>query len=257
MTDTKRTRTALGLVAAAALLTLAACGNEGDDPASAASSDEPTSQESTSGQPEPALDDVPDVVAEVNGEQVTKEEFVAVYEAQLQQASTQAQMGGQQPDEEALKKQTAENLVDTELLAQEAESRGLTVTDQDVDDELADVAKQNQMSSADELLAALEKQGTSEDQARSQLETQLVIEQLVDDEAGPVKPTERELRTLYTRAKKQQEQMAQQGGQQQAVPPFEKVRSQLEEQATQEQVGKVAQKLVDELRQDADITINL
>ena len=38
-------------------------------------------------------------------------------------------MSGQAPDEDALKKQTVDDLVDTELLAQEAESRGIEVSD--------------------------------------------------------------------------------------------------------------------------------
>ena len=170
----------------------------------------------------------------------------------------QAQMGGgEQPDEDALKKQTAETLVDTELLAQEAEARGIAVSDGDVDDELTALAKQNQMRAADELLAALEKQGTTEDQARAQVETQVLVEQLVADEDGPFEPTEKELRTIYDQAKKQQEQMGQQGGEQQPIPPYDDVKAQLEEQAKSDQVGKVAQKLLEGLRKDADITINL
>ena len=193
-------------------------------------------------------------MAEVNGEEVTKDEFVPIYSATFQQAAAQAQMGGQAPDEDALKKQTVDDLVDTELLAQEAESRGISVSDEDIDAELETLAEQNQMGSAEELLEAVEKQGMTEDQARAQVETQVMVEQLVDDEDGPIEPTEKELRALYAQAKKQQAQSGQQG---QEIPPFAQVRDQIEEQATAEQVGKVAQSLVDDLRKDADITINL
>ena len=51
--------------------------------------------------------------------------------------------------------------------------------------------------------------------------------------------------------------MAQQGGQQQEIPPYADVKPQLEEQAEAERVGTVAGTLVEELRKDADITINL
>ena len=209
MTDTKRIRPVLGLSLAATMLALTACGGGDDSPGSAASSEEPTSQEESaqteSSQeesagaeqaPEPDLEGIPDVVAEVNGQEVTKDEFVVLYEAQFQQATMQAQMGGEQPDEEALKEQTADNLVDTTLLTQEAEARGIEVSEQDVDDELTSMAKENQLGSAEELIAALEKQGTTEDQARAQLESQVVIEQLVADEAGPVEPTEQDLRAI-------------------------------------------------------------
>jgi peptidyl-prolyl cis-trans isomerase SurA len=263
MTTTLRTRSVLGATLAAALLALSACGggDGSDEGADSKAAEEPTSQESSADDAQqgaqPDLDGIPDVVAEVNGEEVTRDEFVAVYESQFQQAAMQAQMSGQAPDEDALKKQTAENLVDTELLAQEADSRGLEVTDEDVDAELTDIAKQNQLGSAQELLDALEKQGTTEEAARSQVQVQVMVEQLVADESGPVEPTEKELRTLYAQAKQQAQAQAKQGGQAQEIPPYAKVRDQLEQQATSQEVGKIAQQLVDDLRKDADITINL
>jgi peptidyl-prolyl cis-trans isomerase SurA len=254
----KRTRTALGLVAAGAMLTLSACGGGDSDSASAdkeaSASDSPSASADASQGAEPDLEGIPDVVAEVNGEEVTKDEFVPVYESQFQQAAMQAQMSGQAPDEEALKKQTVDNLVDTELLTQEAESRGIEVSDDDVDAELTDLAKQNQMGSAEELLEAVAKNGLTEEQARSQVETQVLVEQLVADEDGDAEPTDKELRALYAQAKQQQAQSGQKG---QKIPPFAEVRSQLVEQAKAQQVGKVAQALVDDLRKDADITINL
>ena len=254
----KRTRTVLGVVAAGAMLTLSACGGGDSDSAGAdkeaSASDSPSASADASQGAEPDLEGIPDVVAEVNGEEVTKEEFVPVYESQFQQAAMQSQMSGQAPDEEALKKQTVDNLVDTELLTQEAESRGIEVSDEDVDAELTALAKQNQMGSAEELLEAVAKNGLTEEQARSQVETQVLVEQLVADEDGDAEPTDKELRALYAQAKQQQAQSGQKG---QAIPPFAKVRSQLVEQAKAEQVGKVAQALVDDLRKDADITINL
>jgi peptidyl-prolyl cis-trans isomerase SurA len=254
----KRTRTVLGLVAAGAMLTLSACGGGDSESASAdkaaSASDSPNASADASQGAEPDLEGIPDVVAEVNGEEVTKEEFVPIYEAQFQQAAMQAQMSGQAPDEEALKKQTVDDLVDTELLSQEAESRGIEVSDDDVDAELTDLAKQNQMASAEELLTAVEKNGLTEEQARAQVETQVLIEQLVADEDGSPAPTDKELRALYTQAKQQQAQSGQKG---QKIPPFAQVRPQLEEQAKAQQVGKVAQALVKDLRKDADITINL
>jgi hypothetical protein len=259
MTHVKRTRTrtVLGLTTAAAMLALTACGggddgSAGGDPAGSTSQDQSAADSDA-----PELEGIPDVVAEVNGEEVTKEEFAPLYQAQLEQATMQAQQTGEKPDEAALAKQTVDNLVDTELLMQEADSRGLTVSEQAVDEELASIAEQNQLGSADELLAALEDQGTTEEQARAQLETQVMVEQLVADESGTTGATEKELRALYEQAKQQQEQMGQQGGAQQEIPPYDEVRPQLEEQAEADRIGTVAGALVEELRKDADITINL
>ena len=258
MNSLMRTRTALGLVAAASLLVLSACGGSSDDASRAdkdASASESAQRERrprrrlTGG---PDVSGIPDVVAEVNGEEVTKDEFVPLYQAAFQQAAAQAQTSGQAPDEEQIKKQTADDLVSTELLAQEAESRGIEVSDDDVDAELEDIAKQNQLGSADELLEAIEKNGMTEDQARDQVETQLLVEGLVEDEDGSTTPTEKELRAIYAEAK--QQAAGQQG---QKIPPYAQVRDQIAEQARTEQVGKVAQALLEDLRKDADITINL
>ena len=255
-----RTRTALGALSVAAVLTLSACGGSdssdsdaGKDASASASPSTDASADAAEG-PQPDLDAIPDVVAEVNGEQVTKEEFVPIYEAAFQQAAAQAQMSGQAPDEEALRKETADNLVDTELLLQEAESRGLEVSDEAVEAELTSLAEQNGMKTADELLKAVEAQGVSADQARQQVETQAMVEQLVEDENGPVEPTDKELRKLYDQVKEQQ---AATGGGGQEIPPFAQVRDQLEEQASSQETGKVATALVEDLRKDADITINL
>jgi peptidyl-prolyl cis-trans isomerase SurA len=253
-----RARTVLGLVTAAAMLTLSACGGGDSDSADAgkdaSSSASPSDGADASAGAEPDLEGIPDVVAEVNGEEVTKEEFTPIYEAAFQQAAMQAQMSGEAPDQEALKKQTVDDLVDTELLVQEADARGLSVSDEDIDAELSDLAEQNQMGSAEELLAAVEKQGVTEEQARSQVETQVLVEQLVADEDGSAEPTEKELRAIYAQAKQQQAQSGQTG---QKIPPFAEVREQIEEQARSQQVGEVAQALVDGLRKDADITVNL
>lgn len=252
-----RIRAVLGLVTAAALLSLSACGGGGGE--SAASEDSSTTASpSDSADPsagtEPDLEGIPDVVAEVNGEEVTKDEFVPIYTSTFQQAAAQAQATGQAPDEDALKKQTVDDLVSTELLAQEAESRGIEVSDEDVDAELEDVAMQNQLGSAEELLAAVEAQGVSEDQARSQVETQLMVEQLAADEDGSIEPTEKELRALYAQVKKQ---AAQAGEGAQQIPPFAKARTQLVEQATSQKIGEVAGSLVEDLRKGAEISINL
>ncbi|MDN5894818.1 MAG: SurA N-terminal domain-containing protein [Nocardioides sp.] len=259
MSHSKRSKTVLGVVLAA-MLAFSACGGEGNDSDSQGASEESSAQEKSEGgqQPEgPDLEGIPDVVAEVNGEEVTKEEFVATYEPQFQQAAMQAQMSGQKPDEDALKKQAVDSLVDTELLRQEADDRGISATEKDVDNTLTGLAKQNKMASAEEFLAALKKQGTSEDLVRSQVETRVVVEQLVEDEAGSVKPTEGELRKIYDDAVRQQKKAGKQGGQQQPIPPFAKVKSQLVQQATSDKQGKAAQALVKDLRKDAEINVNL
>ncbi len=255
MRNPQRTRAVLGLVTAAALLSLSACGggsdsgSKPDSSASASSTDSASPGAAADGAPD--VSGIPDVVAEVNGEEVTKDEFVPLYVSAYEQAVAQAQSSGQAPDEDALKKQTADDLVSTELLAQEAKSRGISVSADDVDAELSALAEQNQLGSADELLAAVEKRGITEEQARSQVEIQLMVERLAADEDGSIEPTEKELHAVYDQAK------AQSGQSGQKIPAFAKVHDQLVEQATSQKVSEVAGTLVKELRKDADIKVLL
>jgi len=252
----KRTTTVLGVLMALALLVLAACGDAGgedDEPAAAQQETEqaPDTQE-------PGLDDVPAVVAEVNGQEVTREEFAPAYQAQLQQAAMQAQMSGQEPDAEAVKQQTATVLVNTVLLRQQAEERGISASADDVEGELTKIAEQNQLGSVDELLAALAEQGSSEKVVRAQVRDQLTIEQLVVDEAGEFEASEQQLRRLYRQARQQQQGSGASGDRAQPeFPKYADVRPQLEEQARQQQQNRVAQDLIEQLREDADITVNL
>lgn len=259
MTSSRTSRVALGALAAAAVLALSACSGSGSDSSDKAS-DAASSDASSSSSPSagaaagPDLDGIPDVVAEVNGEEVTRDDFVPVYTATWTAATAQASTTGQQPDEDQLRKQALDDLVDTELLYQEADARGLEVSDADIDAELADLAQQNGMGSADDLLKAVEAQGLSEEQARDQVETQVMVEKLVADEDGPYEPTQQELRAIYDQAKQAQ---AAQGGQAADFPKFAAVRDQLVEQAQSQEIGKVADSLLTGLRKDADISLKL
>jgi hypothetical protein len=250
----------LGLTLAAALLAVSACGGDDDSNGDAASSQESSSQESSSGESqgassEPDLSDVPDVVAEVNGEELGKDEFVDNYEAQFQQMSMQAQSSGQPVDEEQLKKQVVDNMVNGELLVQEAEDRGFDASQQQTDKALEDLAQQNGLKSSDEFVAALEKQGMDAETVQSQVEEQVMIDQLLASTGGGSEPSEKDLRAYYDDLKKQQEQAGGQAGQK--IPPFDKVKSQLADQLKSQQEQQVAGALIQKLRKDADIEVHL
>lgn len=253
-------RTTNRLAAAAAavlLLTAAGCASDdepGDEETTTAAADAPEMPE----MPEPDLDGVPDVVAEVNGESVSRDEFVTAYEGQFQQAAMQAQMTGEDVDQDALKTQIADMLVDTELLAQEAVARDFTVSDEEVESTLEEMAEANQMESVDDLFAAFEQQGMDADEVRSQLSSQLQIEQLYEDEGGDFTPSEDELQELYDAAVAQQQQQPPAEGESAPEPPsFEEARPQLEQQAIQEHQAEAIEALLGELRESADITVNL
>lgn len=193
------------------------------------------------------LSDIPDVVAVVNGEEIDREEFAAFYEPQVQQAAG----SGQKVDEDEIKKQTVDIVVDNELLLQEADDQGLSASKKQVEEALQGYAEGSGMKSADEYLKALEKeQGLSPDQARAQIADSVAVEALVDKEVGDKPIEEAELRKLYD------ETVAAQGEGAEA-PPFEDVRPQLEQQVKAQHQQEAFKKLAESARKDADIDVKL
>ena len=254
----------LGLAMSVSVVALAACGSQGDEASpkesSAAAEQSPgadSAHDQQGQQGKPNTKDIPEVVAEVNGKKIKKSEFVPLFETQYQQMQMQAQQSGQPVDEKGLKKQTAENLVSTEVLVQEADKRKIDVSDKDIDKGLQESAKSGQMSEKD-FLKAMKDQGMDEKKVRSELKNQLKIEGLVEDEYGEFEVSGEEIGQAYEQAKSQQEQMAQQGGQgQQEMPPIDEMRPQLKEQVKSQKSQEATQKFAKKLRKQADVTIHL
>ncbi|SDI68870.1 SurA N-terminal domain-containing protein [Alteribacillus bidgolensis] len=264
----------LSLTLAVSVPVIAACNSE--DETAGNNSEEPNTQEEESAgdseqgegnatqegeedaeqakMPEPDLEGTPDVVAEVNGEEITKEEFESTYESQFQQAAMQSQMTGEEVDQTQLKEQIAESLVGTKLLTQEADNRGFDASQEDIDETLDELVEQNGVESEEEFMAAIEEQGMSEEEVLSQVETQVEVDQLIADETGDIEPTEEELEEAYDQMTAQQEQM---GGEEAEVPSFDEVKPDLKEQVKMQKEGEVTQSLIEELREGADITVNL
>lgn len=211
--------------------------------------------------PEADVSDVPDVVATVNGEKISKDEFVSAYEDQFQQAAMQQQSTGQEVDQTKLKKQVADQLVDNHLLLQAAEDSGITATSKDVDATLEEIAKQNGLGSADEVVSALEQQGMSEEDVRKDAASQYTLTAYIEQEADVEQPSDEELKTQYDQLVEQQKaqgggQQAQ-GGQQTEIPPFDEVKEQLAQQSVTQQQNEAATKIASELRESGDVSIAL
>lgn len=250
----------LGLSLGTSLIVLSACGGA-DESAENENAQPETQEQAPSGEesaaqpemPEPDLEGIPEVVAQVNDEEVSKEEFEAAYTGQFQQAAMQAQMSGQEIDQNQLKNQLAESMVGQKLLIQEAENQELTASDEEVDQTLQQLAQQNGLESKDEFLSALNEQGMPEEEVMSQIETQVKVDQLIAESAGNTDPSNEELEAAYEQVKAQQEQM----GSEEELPAFEELKPELEEQVKMQKENEATQTLVAELREKADVTINL
>ena len=242
---------AAGAAVAFSLVFLAACGSGSDD----AKADPQASATPTAAKPD--LKGIPAVVAVVDQQEITKDEFVTAYESRFQQATTEAQTSGQPVDQDALKKQTAEGLVSNRLLLAEADRRKLTASDADVDKALAGYAQQSGAASQDAYLKTLADQGLDEAEVRTEVLSQLKLDQLLADEAGDKKPTKAELQAIYDEAVAAQAKSGGATDPTQAIPPFEEVQDELKKQAKSTKESAAGEKLLAALRKKATVTVNL
>ncbi|HIV81409.1 MAG TPA: SurA N-terminal domain-containing protein [Candidatus Salinicoccus merdavium] len=264
---------------AATMLAVSACGDESAEGENGEGAENGESQTAEEGQasegaeggqsaeggetpemPEPDLEDVPDVVAEINGEEITKGEFEQVYTGQFQQASMMQEMTGEEVNEDELKQQIADGLVSERLLIQEAENRDISASEEDVDAMISEITEANGMESEEDFFAAMEESGMSEDEIRAELEKQVKVEALIAEEAGDIEPTDEELQEVYDEQIAQREEAQSEGegeGEETEPPAFEDVKPQIEEQLVREKEAEAAQGLAEELREDADVTVNL
>ncbi len=249
----------LGVVVALLLAVTTACSGSDDEKDASSSEGDASPSAGESADAEVDVPDVPDVVAEVNGEEISQESFAEAYQARAQQAAAQQAQGGEQPDEKQLTDEVVQSLVNEELLKQEAERREISPSDKQVEETLAGLAEQNGLPSADALVKALEDQGMDREEIDSQAAQQARFDLLVADEGGPVKASEKEIRALYQQIKAQQAAAAQGGEGQpaQQLPPLKQVRPQLEDQVESQKESQTARDLIDQLRKDADITVNV
>lgn len=246
----------LSIAAVAAAFSLAACGADGDD---ADTDDAAQSQEQgEQAMPEPELDDIPDVVAVVNGEEISGESFSENYESQYQQLTMQAQMTGEEPDQEELKSQALDMMINSELLVAKAEDEGFSASEDDIDEYLDSMAEENGLESADALQEEFEAQGLSEDRVREDIQKEVLIEQVIDTIDIP-EPSDDELQEIYDMQVEQLEAMNEQVEEDQAqeVPSFEELEPELEEQAVAQKENEAVTELLEDLRDDADIETHI
>lgn len=203
--------------------------------------------------PEPDLEGVPDVVAEVNGTEIEKAEFEEAYNMQFQQMAMMSQMSGEELNQDDLKKQVADGLVSQELLIQEADNREIEVTEEDTNGVLDSLVEQNGMESQDDLFAAFEEQGMPKDEVMSQVDMQVKIDKLIAEEAGDIEPSKEEMQEIYDAQVAQMEQMETE----EEPPSFEEMEPQLKEQVVMQKESEAAQTLVADLKESADVTMHL
>jgi len=152
------------------------------------------------------------VVATVNGEEILKEELLVMEEQQIGQLAMQ----GLDPESEEAEQMIEEmrpnlldNIVMISLLKQQAQEEGITAGDDEVDEHYQQFVQQ---AGGEEMLEQqLEEAGISEDELKSDIAEQLLVEKYVrlyiDENLSEeeLEFSEEELRELYEQQMEQQQ----------------------------------------------------
>jgi len=140
----------------------------------------------------PVPAELPDVVARVNGEDISGAELnVAV-------ARIEAQLGSPLPDSDRshVVRELLDQLIAYRLLTQEAASRGLSATDAEIDSEVAFV--QAQFPTAEAFAQALAQQQSTLEEFRTETGRQLAVGRLIDAAvSSQVEVTPEEVTAFY------------------------------------------------------------
>jgi len=189
----------------------------------------------------------PEVIAEINGEEVTKSEFEEIYN----QALGAAEQQGLDTSDPAVLQQVEDRAIDlmvnTKLLVQAARDSGASASESAIDEQLAQL--ESQFGSAEALQARVDELGLTQEELREDVSEQLLVDDFLQetDEFSSVSVSDEDVQAFYENLQ----------GQLEDAPPLseitEDIRAQLEAQAEQAASGDV----VDRLREDAEIDIRI
>lgn len=243
-------RAALAIFCSSVLVLTGCASSESDD---SPSDDTQNSQDDTSTdqpQQQADVDDLPDVVATVNGSDITRDLFLIDYEVQFDQAVMMSQ--GAEIDQDTLKLEVAEMIINRELIVQAAAAEGIEATDEDVDEILQGAAAQTGLASVEEFLELGAEQGIDADKMREDAGNQYLINTYIDKMIQVPDAPEDELRAQYDEVV---ELLKEQGSEPDQIPSFEDVRDQLNDEAKNMQRTEAVDTHLNELRDAAKVEI--
>lgn len=161
-------------------------------------------------------------VATVNNETIKNSELQTSIQQFTQMATAQGVDTTSAETQAEIKKQALEVLINTTLLKQEASSRGISVTDEEVTERLT--AIKDELGGEEVLAGRMAELGIDQEKLQSDVKDELTIQKLLDQvfaEAN-IQVTEEEIASVYEGA----------GGTEAGLPALEEVRPQIEAQIT-------------------------
>lgn len=210
-----------------------------------------------------------DVAAVVNGEEIPMSEFNKMYESQKeqmlqsQQSASQSQQGGDSEEKDSeseaslsddqkkqLKTSVLENVINVELILQDAEEQEITASEDKVKEQFNQMKEQ---SGEDKFKEILKENDLTEEDLKKNIEDNLVIQKYFEKNMDEAEVTEKELKEEYDKMKQQYEAMNKQSEQEMEIPKFEDSKEQLKSSVKKSKQQKQQQEIIDKLRENGEI----
>ena len=182
--------------------------------------------------------------ARVNGEEISADQVDK--RAKVILADMQAQGVQIGPEQKNFAKQQAlQQLINEALLLQAAAKANITISDEQIESQFQSVA--NSFASPEEFNQALAKNNTTADQLKTDIKRQFTIQAYLDSQIDKnvIAVSNKEIEDLYN----------QYAANTPGMPPLDSVRSQLEQQLSQQKFSAQVKQLLQKLASEAQIEI--
>lgn|GEM_PF-1062873 len=241
------------LIMGMGLLVLTACGDgDTDNNDNAEGNGDATGQVPEAAEeidPDDYEDD--DVLVRINDEEVLFSEFEEEFERNKLAASQQ--YGIDLDSEEGavmipqIQQQAIESLISQNVMLQEAENQGIDVSDEDVEENIANLTEQ--FGGEEGLEEAMEAEGLDDESLRAFIRENLMIENLFSRNLNMegIEVTEDEKEAYYAQLEENWEEQGQEH------VPFEEVEEQITQQLQQQKQQEMQMEYLEELMEDSEI----
>ncbi|MCA9359686.1 SurA N-terminal domain-containing protein [Candidatus Kaiserbacteria bacterium] len=187
------------------------------------------------------------VVATVNGQDIINKDLNTSVEQFRQMADSQGVDTTNADVQSEIRSQALDVLINTGLLKQAAQERGLSISDEEVTNRLEEIKAE--IGGEEVLNERMESLGIGADKLQSDIKDELLIQALLDQvfaEAN-IEVTEEEIAAIYEQA----------GGGDAGLPSLEEVSAQIEAQLLSSKEQEVIDGYLSELRDGAEINIEV
>ncbi|MFC4323884.1 SurA N-terminal domain-containing protein [Litchfieldia salsa] len=231
MLHLKRKATLLVLVL---ILVLTGCGNNGEE-----ATDKSTNKESN---------DQKEVVASVNGKNISQTEFNTALEqfklTYTQQGIDLESLGEEQ--NKLIEEQALEQLINNELLQQAADKEELVAKPEEVEASLSEL--KGQFETEDQFTEALATNNLTLEELEEQIAKEMKINQYIASNINEQTVTDEEIQEMYDMYGEQSEE---------ELPALEEVKEQIKQTIEQQKQQQEIQVLIEKLKEDSKIIKNI